>query len=271
MRNAIIYLTHHSNEHDNIQLSHLTETYNCQRCENDIYVVLDITHGDSTAERPFHIETHSGKLINLKLIKLTETEVTDALRPLNYVFEYYETTSNPLFYGNCMLMIMHVWMNLLRHSDYDYVWVIEHDVYFKGDWSYLFDFFADKDDDFIPAQINPYSLEFWHAHQHNFKEDIPLSEFLVSFNPIMRLSRKALDTLDESYQKGSSGFYEIFPATLFNHLGMKQYDICSYGFADRQRFTYIKNRSLPAGLMTVDNYLYHPVKDAVSIHTYNCQ
>jgi hypothetical protein len=82
---------------------------------------------------------------------LTETEVTDVLRPLNYVFEYYETKRNPLFYGNCMLMIMHVWLNLLRYGDYDYIWVIEHDVYFKGDWSYLFDFFANKDDDFITA------------------------------------------------------------------------------------------------------------------------
>jgi hypothetical protein len=81
----------------------------------------------------------------------------------------------------------------------------------------------------------------------------------------MRLSRKALDTLDESYQNGNSGFYEIFPATLFNHLGMKQRDICSYGFADRQRFTYHKQHSLPVELIDKDNHLYHPVKDVRSI------
>ena len=265
MKNAIIYLTHHVTEHDNIQLSHLTDAYNCKNCENDIYVVLDVTNFQ-LVDHKFHITTQSHSQKYPLLLKLTEKEVTNGLRPLNYVFEYYETKRNPLFYGNCMLEIMYVWINLLRDKDYDYVWVIEHDVYFKGKWSYLFNFFSNIDDEFIPAQINPYSLEFWHARQYSFKEDIHPNEFLISFNPIMRLSKKALNILDDSYQNGSSGFYEIFPATLFNHLGMKQNDICSYNFSDRQRFTYIKNRSLPNELININNYLYHPVKNVVSLN-----
>ena len=79
-------------------------------------------------------------------------------------------------------------------------------------------FFADKTEDFIPAQINEYSTDFWHARQYDFKENIPLEKFLISFNPIMRLSKRALNVLDKSYRSGSSGFYEIFLATLFNSL-----------------------------------------------------
>lgn len=222
---------------------------------------MDVTNLPENANKTFHPKSSSDYTGKLQLIKLTETEVTTQLKDFGYVFEYYESRRNPLFYGNCMLMIMYVWIYLLKNMDYDYVWVIEHDVYYKGNWSYLLDFFDDKDDDFIPAQINPYSLEFWHAHQHDFKENIPIDKFLISFNPIMRLSRKGLDTLDESYRSASSGFYEIFIATLFNHLGLKQHDICSYGFADRERFTYIKRSSLDAQLIDKDNYLYHPVKD----------
>lgn len=265
MKNAIIYLTHHANEHDNVQLSSLTNSYDSKNCDNDIYVVMDITNMKLDDNKTFYVRNTAINKQNLKLIKLTEEEVLDGLRPLGYVFEYYESRLNPLFYGNCMLMIMYVWLYLLKDMDYDYIWIIEHDVYFNGNWSYLFDFFNDKDEDFIPAQINPFSLEFWHAHQHNFKEDIQQSEFLISFNPIMRLSRKAIDTLDTSYRSGSSGFYEIFLATLFNHLGLKQRDMCSFGLTDRQRFTYIKKRSLDKRLITIDNFLYHPIKNISEI------
>ena len=265
MRNAIIYLTHHANEHDDFQLTKLTDVWNCKECENDIFVVMDVTNNSSNQK--FHIHNlSSDKIKNVQLIKLTEKEVTDDLGECGYVMKYYETTQNPLFYGNCMLMIMYVWNHLLSLENYDYVWVIEHDVYYKGSWSYLFDFFADKTEDFIPAQINEYSKDFWHARQYDFKENIPLEKFLISFNPIMRLSKRALNVLDKSYRSGSSGFYEIFLATLFNSLdGMSQKDICAFGFADRERFTYIKRRSLDKKLIDRDNYLYHPIKNVLEI------
>lgn len=170
MKNAIIYLTHHATEHDNIQLTSLTDVWNCKNCENDLYVVMDVTQATPDANRIFHIKNLStDKSASPQLIELTEAQVTSYLYQLNYVMKYYESTRNPLFYGNCMLMIMYVWLNLLKDLDYDYVWVIEHDVYYKGNWSNVFDFFSDKTEDFIPAQINSYSTDFWHARQHDFK------------------------------------------------------------------------------------------------------
>lgn len=61
MRNAIIYLTHHANEHDDFQLTKLTDVWNCKECENDIFVVMDVTNNSSNQK--FHIHNLSSDKI----------------------------------------------------------------------------------------------------------------------------------------------------------------------------------------------------------------
>jgi hypothetical protein len=163
---------------------------------------------------------------------------------------------------------------------YDFCWVIEYDVHFNGKWRSFFNHFQESSADFITSHIRSFSEEpkwFWWGLQHP-GQHVPLSERLRSFNPIYRISRRALMHIDRLHSEQWSGHYEEFLVTMLHRGGFSLQDFGGRGpfveKGDKNRF-YIDHSKDKRGRMDKGtmrfrpsfskvgwrrNKLYHPVK-----------
>ena len=199
---------------------------------------------------------------------------TDMLNELKY--EPIEETITP---GSNHFALLYFY---LKHSGYRHYWNIEYDVEFSGEWTVLFDGFSDINTDFISTHIMGYEEEkewFWWNSYQGKTMDIPLGERLRSFNPIYRISEKALKFLDEFLKAQNCGHHEVLiPSSLF-HSG---FTIADFGGTGRFVLPGYENRfylstdlfceKYPGGTMRcfpqfhdiksyhLSNKLFHPLK-----------
>jgi hypothetical protein len=121
---------------------------------------------------------------------------------------------------------------LSRNTTYDYYWVIEDDVRFSGDWKYFFDAFSGLDRDFLSSHIRTPAQEpdwsWWHYLANPYRV-IPFENRLRSFNPIYRLSAKAVRYLGEAFRAYWCGHYEVMLATLLKEGGLSMADFGGTG------------------------------------------
>lgn len=180
------------------------------------------------------------------------------------------------------------------NRNYDYYWFMEDDVRFNGNWSYFFNEFENTNYDFISASVRWAKNDpEWNGVHRIFnsvtKENIPLEERLLSFNPIYRISNKANLFLFNMHVGGWGGWHEVLLATL---LYRNNYTISDFGgngdFVPKkllnkfyhgvlrtfrvipsQEMRDLENRPKPTTFtwrppqyeMNIPNFLYHPVKD----------
>lgn len=151
----------------------------------------------------------------------------------------------------------------LDHPEYDYYWIVEYDVMFTGSW---YDFFASIEgikNDLISSHIERRTSRnadwrWWHPVVWKDEVISPI-HCIKSFNPIYRLSARALLFMDEYLKKGNSGHYEmLMPTALFNH-GYTVGDIGGHGEFVLPKFRnryYISDTGTNNGTMR-----YRPVYD----------
>jgi hypothetical protein len=169
-----------------------------------------------------------------------------------------------------------------NHPVYDFYWVVEYDVHFKGKWRDFFDHFWKSAADFITCHIRSYNEEprwTWWGLRHPTL-NVPPSERLRSFNPIYRISKPALMHIDRLHKEQWSGHYEELLATMLHRNGFLLQDIGGTGpfvrKGDKNRF-YIDSAKDTKGRMKNGtmrfrppfqkvgwrrNKLYHPVKES---------
>ena len=116
-----------------------------------------------------------------------------------------------------------------EHPEFLYYWNIEYDVYFNGKWESFFDPFEMIISDFISSHIEWYTQrpkwDWWKSVQ--FKTlSIPQNRYLKSFNPIYRISNRALKALDGVLSLRNSGHHEVVIPTVLDYLG---YTINDFG------------------------------------------
>lgn len=140
---------------------------------------------------------------------------------LGYVF-----CSQDVIPGNNHFILLFFYIN---HPNYDYYWNIEYDVCFSGHWKCLLSFYKNKKDDFITSHIetireNP----FWNRWTEMIlvKDRISLDKYLKSFNPIYRISAKALSFINTFLKEGNYGHHELLLPTVLNNNG---YTIRDFG------------------------------------------
>lgn len=162
----------------------------------------------------------------------------------------------------------------LNHPDYVHYWCIEDDVVFKGEWSYFFkNISPDLDYDFITSHIRRNS-DFpkwpWWKTLTAEGEKISRREMLNSFNPIYRISNKALQYIDGCLKGGYSGHHEVLLPTLLKKAGFKMADLGSDDNHVTPALSYCtlgtmrwKPVFLVAG--SKKNKLYHPLKSKVTL------
>jgi Protein of unknown function (DUF3405). len=157
----------------------------------------------------------------------------------------------------------------LQNPQYDYYWNIEDDVRFYGNWSYLFDFYKDNDADLITCHIQPFRENtgwyWWHTLNVG-DHSISIDQVVKSFNPIYRISNRALALLHKSLTNGWSGHHEVVMPTLFYASGFPIADFGGNGrFApDGMKNAFYTNNSMshvPIQMGDVQNRLYHPIKE----------
>lgn len=162
----------------------------------------------------------------------------------------------------------------INHPDYTHYWSIEDDVAFSGNWSNLFEnVSANLDYDFITSHIRRYSdvprWPWWKTL--NFLEGKPnRDEMINSFNPIYRISNKALKYIDICLKDGYSGHHEVLLPTLLKKAG---FTIADFGSADNHLTpglsycTLSTMRWKPVFLVPCykKNQLYHPAKSEVTL------
>lgn len=165
----------------------------------------------------------------------------------------------------------------LQNPHYDYYWCIEDDVFYNGDWEIFFRLFTNIESDFISSHVhfsgNDSNWYWWKALAHPYIV-IPFEERIRSFNPIYRISRKAIAFIHDALQSGWCGHHEVLFATLLYNAG---FDIIDFGgcgefvLPGHENQHYIDNsRGIQDGTMrwrpvfdkigSEKNKLYHPVK-----------
>lgn len=173
------------------------------------------------------------------------------------------------FLGNCHYPL------LKFHKDfpeYDYCWLIEDDVVFSGDWSVFFDAFVDDTSDLLTTKVRRYKDDsdwcWWESVKAPEGITLSTDELYASFNPIYRLSAKALECLDEEMRKGWLGHFEAIVPTVLARCGLIMHEISGKGFYTEDTHTWTTLRVQP----TKPNMIYHPIKEKVSKKTYrkNC-
>ncbi|MDN5214506.1 DUF3405 domain-containing protein [Fulvivirgaceae bacterium BMA12] len=190
----------------------------------------------------------------------------------------YTPISNSLIPGNNHFPLLEFYLN---NPIYDYYWCIEDDVRFTGDWQYFFNSFARVNKDFISSYVSVYfeniRWPWWPSLVHP-SILIPNENRIKSFNPIYRISRKALDFIHNALINHWSGHHEVLLPTLLYQSG---YEIMDFGGTGRfvipgnENKFYINkttNTEGPSdGTMRwrpifksqgkIKNKLYHPVKE----------
>src|SRR5262249_54026723 len=78
-------------------------------------------------------------------------------------------------------------------AGYQYLWLVEYDVDYAGDWSSFFSQFADNAADFLGAALSPRSAFADWVHWSWFKAPVDEQHHYRSFIPITRFSRTMLD------------------------------------------------------------------------------
>jgi len=121
------------------------------------------------------------------------------------------------------------------NPNYTYYWYVEDDVRFNGPWGIFFESFSKNniDADFLSCHIRRYQEEpnwhWWESLKHSSGERIPLNSRIRSFNPIFRISNRAIAYLKAAYRSGWSGHHEVSIASLLIAAGFSVYDLGSEG------------------------------------------
>lgn len=248
MREEVLFLTHKKSN----------------RINNDI-----ISLRDTSGERKLTVLAHSLEF-NIKGVDhfLFNNSITEVLN--------YPTISDSITPGHAHFPLFHYFLK--RQPESEFYWIIEYDVRFTGIWSRLFDTFQDNKTDFLTAHIRSTEDEPewpWWELVHPEKE-IPEFERLRSFNPVYRISKRALNFLHKEFKSGWRGHNEVLLISLLKHYGFTVGDINHVNSVPNGPVKFYSSKSNTKGKLLVGthrhkppmknpgfrkNRIYHPVKE----------
>lgn len=260
MRNVLLFSTHILNNYISSQIIKL---YDDIKEYADVYVLFQADNGYE-CDIPMDIKVYPFTV--------------DSLNALGY-----EPWAETIVPGSNHFPVLQFFK---EHGGYDYYWNIEYDVMFSGNWKKLISWFEDKEEDFVTSHIETFSdrptWEHWNDMELKDAKIITKDHYLKSFNPIYRISNKALAFVDVFLKKGNRGHHEVLLPTVLNFYGFTIKDLGGNG-----RFTYgIKDLFyISDGADTwysdssmrfrplyhtdeaiVQNKLYHPIKETSGMY-----
>ncbi len=115
-----------------------------------------------------------------------------------------------------------------RHPWYLWLWVISEEVAFSGRWGTLFDAFDDSRADLLATTVCGYETMPGWEHWDSLMvpgQALPRHRWLHAFLPLYRLSRSAVNALDEAYRSGWGGHFAAALPTILADAGLALEDI----------------------------------------------
>jgi hypothetical protein len=168
------------------------------------------------------------------------------------------------FLGNCHYSLLKFHKD---NPEYDYCWLLEDDVFFSGNWNVFFDAFIGDKSDLLAAKIRNYADDpywyWWPSVKTPEGTLLSTAELYASFNPIYRLSARALDCLEVEMHNGWRGHFEALIPTILTLHGLSMSDIGNKGFYTNDTHTWIPLQVQPQ----IPNMIYHPIKEKVQSKT----
>lgn len=175
----------------------------------------------------------------------------------------------------CPNYAIFLYLHNIDYSKYDYIYFIEYDVYFNGDWKTIFDDLNNNllEYDFLTTNICTYNehqrWNWWRRGNKKLLEH-DLSYYVKCLNNFCRFSNKAIKSLLNAYYSGQYiCFYEIFWPTYLLKNGFKIGDIgdnrtytingYEHKYYSTSHFSY--DPVIDFKTITLYNKLYHPVKN----------
>lgn len=172
---------------------------------------------------------------------------------------------------------------IAKRPEYDYYWVVEYDVVFRGKWRNFFDEFCGNTADFLGTSFQKYTDTrnwfWWPDFDVPAEKGWPGDEnVLLGFFPVMRLSKKAAMALVRSLaQERWRGHMEAVVPTILYNEGYRIEDIGGASFLTPHgrinkfyRNTLTDSARIEKGTFRYRpelrapgvrrSYLYHPVK-----------
>jgi hypothetical protein len=167
-----------------------------------------------------------------------------------------------------------------NHPGYRRYWMIEYDCRFSGSWRVLFNAYQKSNADFCASHICTYQEEpewsLWDLSHP--KKEIPPEQRLRCFHPVYRISKPALEFIENAHKDGWMGHSEVLIPTLLHLNGYKLLDFGGDGqfvLPGMQNKFYIAQPANPKGHLrtgtlrwrpehdsmgNLKNKIYHPVK-----------
>lgn len=250
-RNVILFATHL----DNAYVRHLIDKLKSEVENADLYVMYQADackgqFGNDIQTYPFTI---------------------DSLNALNY-----NPIAETIIPGSSHFSVLQFFRD---HPEYEFYWNVEYDVCFNGDWNMFFSVYEGIGDDFIASHIQTYEENPGWDHWDMMELEnlvIDKHDFIKSFNPIYRISNRALLFLDGFLLQQHSGHNELLIPTVLHKEGYSMSDLGGSGsFSHSERHFYTScaphdNWYTGSSMryrplyriedMTEPNVLYHPIK-----------
>lgn len=140
--------------------------------------------------------------------------------------------------------------------EFEYMWVIENDIYTDGSLEKCFEIAEHIDDDYLATKIEDFNDNKEWAHWgelHGDMENLEFDKQVRSFFPVVRCSKKMLELLKENLGV-SSGFCEVYFPTLAKNNGLKYSNLPVDMLGNFEYLETVRLSTLPTNN---DNKLYH--------------
>ena len=233
--NAVLYLCNHLTEELIGRYLQIKKDIESNNSNYKVYLTYDTSNDNSTALVKRLYDAYEENTLD-------DIKKSDFYEKLNiYEFNVEElrhmygmcfySTNDPFEYGlfNTNLVVQKFMKD--HNYEFDYCWLIEYDVILNNKpWNDLiWDFDTNSNSDFISSHVRKLSVEWFNTlirrtayKGSNYK--------LQSFNPIYRLSSKAVKVLNDWYMNPSNnGFYEITIVNIINDNDMSIEDFGGTG------------------------------------------
>lgn len=222
-------------------------THKVNKWVKDAFTHLKKTAGDRRVIMLYNGKNHNG------LINPNVTFSDDEIWSLNY-----PKIGNKLVPGHVHFPVFKYFK---EHKPSNYYWVVEYDVRFTGQWSYLFDYFKNSGSALLSSLLRRYREHpewRWWPLNHPEKS-IEKGKRIASFSPIYRISREAAIFLDEKYRSGWKGHFEVSCPTLLYNNGFEIQDFGGEGeFVKKSPNKFYTNKNYFNHLFTTGTFRYRP-------------
>ena len=211
MREAVLFLCHLVNDKMLWRYAKLKEDLS-GLC--DVYWVFQTDNDISDAE------------LHKSGVRIFEFSL-DELKALNYT-----PIAKNLIPGSLHHVTLYFYQ---QHPEYDHFWFVENDVIFTGNWDNLVRGFVTVDADFITSCIGKRNDQnnnwtWWTSLKLGTDQEKAFESLLRSFNPIYRISRRALAYLDRLLRQPEvKGHAEVLVPTLLYYGGFRIIDFGGTG------------------------------------------